>query len=432
MPVFRPSVRGVLVVALVALLGCKAETFGESDNPGLATDPPKLVPARQWSGSEVTLVSAGLAGLREETYGVRVAGRILPATRIAPDSVRVRLPADLPSGSYPVTLIAEGADWELDVGPIETVGWTAPITVEALLCSDPTPWPQGRPTGILVTSCLRDQPPMFVSTDGQTILYAGLTGSSYSPSTSHRPEAINDRSGRVARLDRFGAAWDSIAPGTYFSRHGYELGPGIWLTTGNHEGRLSNLNTGTGVDLQLESEWLLVRSPAGPRATFVVSVASPGVPILDTENGTIRARVPGLTHSDAAVFSPDGAVLYAEAGQYWCCESFLTKIDPETGAILQIDSTRVITYGAGTALAVDRGTPEWLYELTLTGGSYVLRIRSAADLSVVAEFTIPDTFGYSGIYPGLVIDAAHRRGNVFIGGYPGSHILRFDLLIPGD
>ncbi len=422
-----PSPWGITVVLAVTLLGCRATTFGADDNLALSSDPIRTLPGKQWSGRTVTLVSSGLAELREGEYSVMLGEREVPVTRVAPDSLRLHLPADLVSGTYKLTLTTDGVG--VSAGEVEAVGWSTRQLFSAAICSDPTPWPLGRPRGVLVTSCVRGQPPLFISTEGITRTFEGLVGSGYSPSTSYRAKGVNDQSGRVARVDEVTGTWDSLAPGRPFLRHGYELGPGIWLVTDNHSGTLSNEGTGESTLLQLESEWLLVRSPAVPRATFVVSFAQDGLPILDTEHGTVVARVDGLFHTDAAAFSIDGTTLYASGRMQSCCaEPRLTRINTETGAILQIDSSR----GGGYALAVDAETPEWLYELAATDSAYIIRIRNAADLSIVAEFTTPRPIGFSASYPGLVIDPARRHGYVFLEGYPANQVHRFDLLFPGD
>jgi hypothetical protein len=422
--------RSSSILLLAALLACRAETYGADDRPDFFDHPPDVHPARQWTGGTVLLSSPAFAGIDLAELSLRVGDHEVVADRIDSATVRITLPAALASGVYVLVSGAE-AGTSIRLAEVEVVGWRGTRSASERGCSTPVPFPEALPTGVLLSNCHTLGGPVFISARTNAgWSYDSLRGGTYSPSTSYRAGSIVDRDRRVLRLLP-GGAWSQVdtAPCCY-NRQLFELSDGLWLRTTNHYADFYRDGVGAFGGFNMESPWLLVRSHASGRATFIPDHVPTALPIINTETGGIVATVGnGVTRARAAVFAADDAVLYLVGETSWGFDPRLLVVDPRDGSIIDADTARP----GGFALATHPMTAGWLYELDREGPWWVLRVRDAETLEIIAAPMAPnpDDACSGQSYPTLIVDPGQGTAHAFLPECFGGHRwIDFDLLTP--
>ena len=372
-----------LIPFVCLLVACTSEG---DPTPDFVAHPVTITPTAAWAGATVTLRSEAFKVASLEELGLTIDDVSLAPVVVNDTTLQITIPSATTAGAHYLHSAVTGAPETL--GGMYVYGWAGTTSGTTPIWTDAVPWPVDVPTGVLVGSGFNGTVPTFIPTTpgGSVISYGGLElNQPYSPSTSFVPGVVIDRTGRVAQLHALDSGWVLLDSMITNNRNLYQLSDSQWLKTGSHLSfTFAESDTGLlrGADLTTESPWLLVRSLATGRATFVLSAATPELQILNSADGTVAATVPGIIGTQAAVFSPSGASLYLTGGPTWNGPFSILRVDPTNGAILAKDSIHVGMH----ALAVHPALPGLLFELAKAADStWLLRIRNGNDLSIVAE-----------------------------------------------
>lgn len=373
--------RRTLIPSLCLLIACASEG---DPTPDFVAHPVTITPNSVWAGATVTLRSEAFKVADLEALGLSLDDVALTPVVVDDTTLQVVIPSATMAGAHYLHTALSGAPESL--GGMEVYGWSGATSGATPINTDVVLWPVDVPTGVLVGSGASGRVPTYIPADaeGSVISYSGLeVNDGYGISTSYTPGVMIDRTGLVAQLHELDSGWVLLDTVSAHSRNLYELSPGVWLQTGSHYSDVYN-DTIPGSDtvLTTESPWLLVRNAASNRATFVISAATPALPILSATTGMVTASVSGVVGSVAAAFSPDGSDLFLAGGPSWAGPLSILRVDPTTGAILAKDSVHV----GGYALATHGSLPDLVFELDQAADhTWLLRIRNADDLSIVAE-----------------------------------------------
>lgn len=373
---------------LIPLLGLLVACTSEGDpTPDFVAHPVTITPTSAWAGATVTLRSEAFKVADLEALGLTLDDVALAPVVVDDTTLQVVIPSATMAGTHHLHTALSGAPESL--GGMEVYGWAGTTSGATPVHTDPVPWPVDVPTGVLVGSgewTVDGATLTYIPADpaASVLSYTGLqTNGGYGPSTSYQPGVVIDNHGIVALLNAQDSGWTPLDTVSGNSRNLYQLSADYWLQTGSHASSiLADSNMGTLATLTTESPWLLARSLATSRATFVVNAAPPELQILNTDDGTVATTVPGIQTTLAAVFSPNGERLYLTGAPHWGGAYSVLRIDPTNGAVLAKDSVHV----GHEALAVHPGLPGLLFELDQAADdTWLLRIRNGNDLSIVAE-----------------------------------------------
>ena len=295
----------------VLLAACNDPPQGPSPVPDF-----RVTPAQQWSGGEVTIVSA-LFHDGQTLPNVSVGGVPVSVTRQDDSTVSVLLPV-LSSGVAPI--IVKDGKRSYDIGAVEIAGYTGRHYGSPGLNGQLVIAQGGLGPVVLGDIPNFPQPPAIAEFDPATQLVIARSGVSspsdfvYGIGLTEDPDVyiLRDSTGLVGlwRLWPTLAFVDTALSGFkgQFLRQIARFSQDVWLTTGSHD--LTVTTNSTSYYLQAEGISHVYLSPRGDRATIGVNKVIAGVPVFDMATGDTAYRLPILSVG-AAQFSADGSRLYA-------------------------------------------------------------------------------------------------------------------------
>lgn len=387
---------GLLLV--LALFGCRAETFGDDQHPTLLDDPPVVSPYRQLPNHPVSIRSTAFIYLPVDSFLVRIQEREALARRVSDTTFDLTLPDSLVGGQHLLEAELFG-EWE-EVGSLYIYGFrdTVPLRLPmgGLRNVDPVPFPWQAPTGVLLSTT---EGIAYLPADGAPGVgfpHADAASGGWAVGLSYRPlhVVIRDTApGRltVARLDLVrgtttvvGPAFGALSIGN--SSH-YELSPGWFARLQDDWSAIVPVPwTGPGADWTTGSPYGLVFGPAGDVA--VPLAYQWGTPIIDVATGTFRTTVPGTNPTAAAAFGDSGRTLYLSAFR---SDGFvLQRFDVATMTATATELRPYDPWHDDTSLdfAMDLGE-RWLFELTVKDSVWSLTLRDPETLARVATLNTP-------------------------------------------
>jgi hypothetical protein len=432
----RSSRRVAILLALAALLGCRAETYGADDRPTLLDQPVTTLPRHQFAGAVVVVASPALRWVYGESLVLRFGGIELHGLRSSDTSFRFSLPDSMRAGLVEIRAEIDGG-W-LPVGEVEVAGYRGitPINGIGSEWGDLVPFPRQAPTGVLFSA---SDSLYFISTSGYWRKVAGArSGTSFwAVGQSYREGHIVVRDTgsmrTIARFDPITGSLTEVGPTfSALSSNGstYELAPGKFLFLADDRSYIvpGSVNWTTG------SPHGLVFDPTGGYA-IPLSWANPGTHILNASNGVIHGVLAGDYRTTGVAFTDTGTTVYVSSST------------PQGAKLRRLDYKNLVVHDSvvdsaafgdgGWDLALDRGE-RWLFELVHElapgGGAWSVIIRDPITLERIARLTAPwglqvcpNQFLRQGA---IISDPGGRSLSVLVGGCGVPGILRFDLLPP--
>lgn len=329
------------LLALLTLLGCKAETFGEGEIPGdiAAVTMVGGVPV---AGGRVTLTAPWMA-TSPDTLSVVIDGKsaVLAVRSPGGDPFWVTLPEDLRPGSHELTL-RRGPGEDLPIGTISTGSWAPARTIPGELAAS-TPQVLTLLPG-MVSMTLNGRIEVLDARAGAIRMVDTLRaylaaiasdriGSSVAPNSFTIP--IGYFSWRRASLVIGGAIIDSATPSNLAYTMVHDLGDGAWFFTNfSHYSFLETAATSREFPGHHFSERVAI-SDDGRWIIPSYEYSDSGLLILDRTDWSSR-YVPGWGTADATIGATGDAYVLGTIGgrSYQGVPLWLSRLDPSTGTSL--------------------------------------------------------------------------------------------------
>lgn len=398
----RRSSSGALVAfALLGLLGCQAETFGDTDVP-IVPEELTITDGVPVAGSWITLDAPWVAGMPALFQVAIDAGPGAPSLRVAdaPSRFRLHLPDTLSGATHQLFLLGPDGG-RTPIGRIHTGGFSArrsingsifgPTQVDASLpgvvglTTSSIPYSYGAVVVILDArnATLREVP------GGETNTYG--VGASYTPghyliyqpwSGGYWIKVGNELGHRTTdSLPIYGTWWPT-----------HEIAPGLYLQDIKQSTRIVD-TAGTTVDWLSDGAYghpeHVAFSEDGAWAVPSHSRSRDGLLIFDRSARSFH-WAPGWEQYTTPLFLPSGDLVaygWRRVTPGGASQEVLARVDPATGAI----GDSVVFGPAGTPfdLPVAMQSRPWIVFAGQTGGHLELSIRDAVTLEEIAHPSAP-------------------------------------------
>lgn len=388
----RPG--SLTTLCLIALLGCKAETFGTEDP---VIDPAQLavVAGARIAGGNVTITAPWMA---HATDSLAIGIDDLPASWVArdpehPEGFRLPLPDTLRGGAHEIVLYPPGGA-RTPIGVITTGGFTELRYLDQQFYgpSQPVPYLPGLvglaglagPCGIQLAILDARNATVRTFANGMTCAYFGI-GSSFDPSRFLMTEAGSDHLWHRAAVTRGGLEIDTTTLTAVSQGVTHEIGPGIYLDASKAWTNIWGPSVPAPISMVDGGNYRLSEhvafSPDGRWAVPDHHVSDSGVLVIDRTDGSHHwAR--GWGQHVRTLFAPDGRLVVIGQDQ-----GFIGHADAATGEALDsvpLDAPRFTETSVATLVG-----PGWIVIPYYVDGHWVMSVRDPGTLLEIAHPVSP-------------------------------------------